>query len=224
LRWLAPVWLAVYLPAYSITYGLANFLFVCNIAVLTACVGLWRGSALLLSSAALSSIVIDPAWTLDLAWRLLLGHHLIGGTEYMWDPRWPLPVRLLSLYHVALPVLLLLALRRTGYDRRAYWLQSLIAVAAVLAGRLADPGANINSAFVDPILKRAFEPAALHLAATRSRRWCCRGCSHRLVDSRMGTLAIPQGGLRSCRSTFRAFVHGGLAAIFAHRCLPCVLS
>ena len=64
----------------------------------------------------------------------------------------------------ALPILLLVALRRTGFDRRAYHLQSLTALAAVGAGRLADPGANVNSAFVDPLLKRSFEPAALHLA------------------------------------------------------------
>ena len=164
LRWLAPIWLAIYLPAYAITYGFANFLFLCNIAVMMACAGLWRGSALLLSSAALSSLVVDPVWTLDFVWRLLLGRHLIGGTEYMWDLRWPLPVRLLSLYHVALPILLLVALRRTGFDRRAYILQSLTALAAVGTARLADPGANINSAFVDPLLKRSFEPAALHLA------------------------------------------------------------
>lgn len=165
LRWLAPAWLAVYLPAYTLTYGPANFLFLCNIAVVLGCVGLWRGSALLLSSAALSSVVVDSVWTLDFAWRLLLGRHLIGGTEYMWDPRWPLFTRTLSLYHVALPGLLLFALRRTGYDRRAYLLQSLIAVAAVVAGRLvAGPEANINHAFFDPILKRSWQPAALHVA------------------------------------------------------------
>ena len=168
LRWLAPAWLAIYLPAYAIHYGLANFLFLCNIAVMMACVGLWRGNGLMLSSAALSSLLVDPVWTLDVGWRLLLGRHLIGGTEYMWDPRWPLPVRLLSLYHVALPVLLLVTLRHTGYDRRAYPLQSLVALAAVGAGRLAGPGANINHAFVDPILKRSFEPAALHLAVIAS--------------------------------------------------------
>jgi hypothetical protein len=164
LRWLAPSWLAVYLPAYQLSYGAANFLFLCNLALLLACLGLWRGSALLLSSAALSSLVIDPIWALDVGWRLLLGRHLIGGTEYMWDPRWPLAVRLLSLYHVALPVLLLLALRRTGYDRRAYRLQSLIALAAVVAGRLVGPHVNINYAYVDPLLKRSFEPAVLHVA------------------------------------------------------------
>jgi hypothetical protein len=164
LRWLAPIWLAVYLPAYAFSYGLANFLFLCNIAVMMACAGLWRGSALLVSSAALSSLVVDPVWTLDFAWRLLLGRHLIGGTEYMWDPRWPLPVRLLSLYHVVLPILLLVALRRTRYDLRAYPLQSLIAVTAVVAGRLVGPHVNINYAFVDPLLKRSWQPAALHVA------------------------------------------------------------
>lgn len=165
MRWLAPAWLAVYLPAYTLSYGLANFLFLCNIAVGLTCLGLWRGSALLLSSAALSSLLVDTVWTLDFAWRLLLGRHLIGGTEYMWDPRWPLFTRLLSLYHGALPGLLLFALRRTGYDRRAYLVQSLIAVAAVVAGRLvAGPEANINHAFFDPILKRSFEPAVFHLA------------------------------------------------------------
>jgi hypothetical protein len=164
LRWLAPAWLAVYLPAYTLSYGLANFLFLCNIAVFLCCVGLWRGSAVPLSAAALSSLVIDPVWTLDFGWRLLSGRHLLGGTEYMWDPRFPLFTRLLSLYHVALPGLLLYALRRTGYDRRAYPLQSLIAVAVVVAGRLVGPQVNINYAYVDPLLKRSFEPAVLHVA------------------------------------------------------------
>jgi hypothetical protein len=163
LRWLAPSWLAVYLPAYQLSYGAVNFLFLCNVALIMACLGLWRGSPLLLSSAALSSLVIDPIWVLDFGWRVVLGRHLIGGTEYMWDQRWSLATRALSLYHVALPGLLLLALRRTGYDRRAYLLQSLVALAAVVAGRLAGPHVNINYAYVDPLLKRSFEPAVLHV-------------------------------------------------------------
>lgn len=163
-RWVALAWLLVYLPSYSLTYGPANFLFLCNVAVAITCVGLWRGSALLISSQALSSLLVDSVWALDFISRLLLGRHLIGGTEYMFDPRWPLFTRLLSLYHVALPGLFLSWLRRTGYDRRAYLLQSLVAVLAVCAGRLAGPDKNINFAFVDPILKRSFEPAALHIA------------------------------------------------------------
>jgi hypothetical protein len=163
-RWVALGWLVLYLPSYSLTYGAANFLFLCNIAVALTCVGLWRGSALLLSSQALSSLLVDSVWALDFLSRLLLGSHLIGGTEYMFDPRWPLFTRLLSLYHLALPGLMLSWLRRTGYDRRAYALQSLIALLAVCAGRLAGRDRNINFAFVDPILKRSFEPVALHIA------------------------------------------------------------
>jgi len=164
LRWLALAWLAVYLPSYTLVYGVANFLFLCNIAAVLACIGLWRGSALLLSSQALSSLVVDGIWVLDFASRLTLGRHLIGGTEYMLDRHLPLFTRMLSLYHVILPILLLLCLRRTGYDRRGYALQAAIGVLAVAAARLAGPEANINYAFVDPLLKRSWQPAWLHLA------------------------------------------------------------
>jgi hypothetical protein len=82
----------------------------------------------------------------------------------MWDPQWPLATRLLSLYHVALPVALVVALRRIGYDSRGYWLQSAIAVAGVSLGRLFGPQANINNAFVDPILKRSWGGPLTHVA------------------------------------------------------------
>lgn len=99
LRWVGLAWLAVYLPAYATVYGFANFLFLCNLAVLLVVAGLWRGSALLLSSQAIGILLVGTAWTLDLVLRLATGRHWIGGTEYMWDPQWPLATRLLSLYH-----------------------------------------------------------------------------------------------------------------------------
>ena len=90
--------------------------------------------------------------------------HLTGGTEYMWDARFPLWVRLLSLFHVVLPVLLLAALRRAGYDHRALRLQSWIAAALLAASRFLGPTQNVNYAFADPIFHRAFGPAPVHLA------------------------------------------------------------
>jgi hypothetical protein len=164
LRRAALAFLAVYLPAYAIAYGLANFLFLCNLSVILSAVGIWTGSRLLLSSQAVGVLLVGTAWTLDVLGRLVLGRHLIGGTEYMWDPQWPLFTRLLSLYHVALPVALVHALRRTGYDARGYWLQSAIAFAMVSVGRLFGPQANINNAFVDPILSRSWGGAASHVA------------------------------------------------------------
>ena len=164
LRWAGAAFLAVYVPAYAAAYGLANFLFLCNLSVILAAVGIWSCSRVLISSQAVAILLVGAAWTLDAAGRLAFGSHLIGGTEYMWDPQWPLVTRLLSLYHVALPIVLLVALRRIGYDARGYWLQSAIAVVVVSAGRLFGPQANINNAFVDPILKRSWGGPLTHLA------------------------------------------------------------
>ena len=165
LRWAAAAFLALYVPGYALAYGLANFLFLCNLSVILAGVGIWTGNRLLLSSQAVAILLVGVAWAVDVASRLLTGSHLIGATAYMWDPRWPLFARLLSLYHVALPVVLVSALRRVGYDPRGYWLQSAIAIVAVAAGRLFGPAANINYAFVDPLLKRTWGGPVTHVAA-----------------------------------------------------------
>jgi hypothetical protein len=166
LRWLALAWLCVYLPAYTLAYGPANFLFLCNLGVMLTCLGIWRGSALLLSSQAVAAMAICAAWWLDAGARLLSGRHLVGVTAYMWDPQYPLFTRTLSLYHVAWPILLVACLRRVGYDPRGYLLQGALAVVFVLLSRLAGPAANINFAFTDPLFHRSLGPAPAHLALT----------------------------------------------------------
>jgi hypothetical protein len=157
----------VWAPAYALGYEPENFLALCDVAVVLTCVGLWNGSALLLSSQALSSLLVDFAWTLDVVWRLVTGRHLIGGTEYMWDPQFALWLRLLSLFHVVWPPLLLYAVRRTGYDPRGLLLQAgIAAVLIVLARLLTGPEENLNSAYRDLFFKRAWGPAPVHLAVT----------------------------------------------------------
>lgn len=166
LRAAALAWLAVFVAVYWFVYGPVNFLHLCDVAVILTCVGIWRGSALLLSSQAVSSLVIDLTWNLDVLWRLLLGRHLLGGTEYMWDARWPLAVRLMSLFHVVWPPLLLWSLRRVRYDRRALVVQSAIAAALFVGSRALAPGLNIDFAERDPFVGRQWGPAPVHLALT----------------------------------------------------------
>jgi hypothetical protein len=166
LAWLGVAWLAVYVPAYASAYGLANFLFLCDVGVVITAVGFIIGSRLLVSSQALAAPVIGLAWGLDAGWRLFTGRHLYGGTEYMWDPALPWLARLLSLYHLLWPLLLLYCLRRSGYDRRAWPLQALIAALAIGAARLLTSAQeNINFAFRDPFFHRQLGPPALHLLA-----------------------------------------------------------
>ena len=163
IRWGVLVWLAIWIPAYWRTWGPANFLHLCDIAVILTCVGVWTGSALLVSSQAVSSLLVDAAWAIDAGSRLLRGRGLIGGAEYLFDAHYPLWIRLLSLFHLALPVLLLWAMARTGYDRRGWPLQCAIALPAFTAARFTAAALNINYAFTDPFIHRAWGPPPIHV-------------------------------------------------------------
>jgi hypothetical protein len=166
LRLAAAVWLIVFVTVYGWIYGAENFIRLCDVAVIVTCIGIMTGRALLVSSQAVSSLVVDLAWNLDLLWRLLSGRHLIGGTEYMWDERYPLWVRLMSLFHVVWPPLLFVVLRRLGYDPRGLLLQCGIAAVVLVASRFILPGENLNFAHRDPFFHRSWGPAPVHLGLT----------------------------------------------------------
>jgi hypothetical protein len=152
----------IWLPAYILIWGWSNLLHLCDIAVIFACAGLWLGNSLLLSSQAVSLLAAGVLWSADAGWRLFTGRYLVGGTEYMWDVHYPLWVRLLSLFHIGLPIVLLYALRKTGYDRRALATQSSIAAGLLAISRFW-PQTNLNYAYQDPLFHRTWGPAPIHL-------------------------------------------------------------
>ncbi|MFZ0213825.1 MAG: hypothetical protein WBE20_06680 [Candidatus Acidiferrales bacterium] len=164
IRWASVAWLAVWIPAYWITWGASNFIHLCDIAVILTCAGIWLGNARLLSSQAVSSIAIDLLWDLDAAWKIFFGHTLLGATDYLWDANFPHWVRMLSLFHVVWPILLLWSLKRAGYDRSGFIFQTSIAALAMVAARYTNPAQNINYVFSDPILHRMWGPEPAHLA------------------------------------------------------------
>jgi hypothetical protein len=164
LRWVALSWLVVWLPSYVWAWGSANLLHLCDIAVILGCVGIWWGSSLLISSQAVGSLAAGILWVLDVGWRLTTGRFLVGGTDYMWDARYPLWVRLLSCFHIGLPLALLWAMRKVGYDRRALALQAAIAAGLFVAARFLPQELNLNYAYRDPLFHRAWGPAPVHLA------------------------------------------------------------
>ncbi|HYW97486.1 MAG TPA: hypothetical protein VE822_00115 [Candidatus Elarobacter sp.] len=164
LRWVGLLWTIVWLPAYIRFWGWANLLHLCDVAVLLGCAGLWWGSSLLISSQAVSSVAAGILWSIDVGWRFVTGRFLVGGTEYMWDARVPVWVRLLSTFHLALPLALLWAMRKIGYDHRALALQAAIAAGLFIASRFLPAGFNMNYVYQDPLFHRSWGPAPAHLA------------------------------------------------------------
>ena len=127
---------AVLVPGYWITYGPANFLYFCDLAAVVTLVGLWLQSPLLLSMEAVAILVPQAVWVVDFGGHLL-GRPVLGMTGYMFDPKYKLWVRGLSLFHGWLPLLLVWAVRRVGYDRRAVWAQTVVGVGVLLVCYLA---------------------------------------------------------------------------------------
>jgi len=121
--WLKIVWTAwviCWAPMYWKQYGVQNFLFFCDLGNLVILVALWSESALLFSWQAVSLLVFQSLFTIDVVGAWLDGHHFIGGTEFMFDPHLPLLVRALSLFHVVTPGILLWAVWRLGYDPQGW--------------------------------------------------------------------------------------------------------
>src|SRR5580692_8157466 len=118
------IWLIAWAPIYWSHYGLQNFLFFCDIGNVLIGIGLWLESPLIFSWAACGLLFFQTLYTIDLSGALLSGRHIIGGTEYMFDPHLSLLGRLLSLFHVVTPPLLLWAIWRLGYDRRGWKFQT----------------------------------------------------------------------------------------------------
>jgi hypothetical protein len=123
-RWLKvswTVWVAVWAPIYFHQYGPRNFLWFCDLGNFLIMVGLWKESALVLSWQACSVLLVQILFTVDVTIRAFFGVHPIGGTAYMFNDdgsNLSLGLRLLSLFHVVTPPVLLWSLSRVGYDRR----------------------------------------------------------------------------------------------------------
>jgi hypothetical protein len=138
------VWLLIWAPVYWRQYGAQNFLFFCDVGNFLIAVALWLESRLIFSWQAVGLLVFQSLYTLDLLGALVSGKHAIGGTEYMFDPKIPLLVRALGLYHVIVPPLLLWGIRRLGYDRRGWMLQVLTTCILVPINFLWRPEYNVN--------------------------------------------------------------------------------
>ncbi|MGA2647219.1 MAG: hypothetical protein ABSF15_21125 [Candidatus Sulfotelmatobacter sp.] len=145
--WIKLLWTAcviAWVPVYWRQYGLQNFLFFCDLGNFLITAALWLESPLIFSWQASGLLLFQTLFTIDLAGALVSGRHIIGGTEYMFDPHVPLSIRLMSLFHVVTPPLLLWAIWRLGYDRRGWKVQTLTAWIVVPINYFWRPEFDVN--------------------------------------------------------------------------------
>ena len=138
------IWLLIWAPIYWRQYGAQNFLFFCDIGNVLIGIALWLESPLIFSWATCGLLVFQTIYTIDLIGALFAPHHSFGGLDYMFDPRLPIVVRLLSLFHIVTPPLLLWAIWRLGYDSRGWKLQTLMMWIVVPINYLWRPQDDVN--------------------------------------------------------------------------------
>lgn len=139
------VWTVLWALAYGIYHGPENFLWFCDLANFVVAAALWLESPLLISWQAVSVLIVQTLYLVDVTFRFIMGSRLLGATDFMFNDSIPLEIRLLSLcLHLVTPPVLIACLGRLGYDRRALWLQIVSTAVLLVISYRWGPLRNIN--------------------------------------------------------------------------------
>lgn len=109
--------MTVLVPFYLNEYGPTNFLYFCDVALFVTLAAMWLESPLLASMAAVGIILPQIAWVVDFI-GYAVDRPIFYMAGYMYDPKYTLMARGLSLFHGWLPFLLLWLVVRLRYDSR----------------------------------------------------------------------------------------------------------
>jgi len=135
---------------YLTEYGIENFLWGSDIALLVTVFGLWLENRFLISMMIIGVLLPEFLWNIAFFFQLIAGYDVLSLnlTAYMFDPNRLLILRYLSLFHVFLPIVLCYAVLRLGYDSRAFRAQCLLVwIILPVSYFFTDPERNINGVF-----------------------------------------------------------------------------
>jgi len=136
--------MAVLIPVYWHYYGPTNFLYFCDVALILTLIAIWPENALLISMCAVGILLPQVLWVADFVANAL-GFSLLGMADYMFDTSHSLFLRLLSLFHLWLPFLLIYLVWNIGYDRRAFWSWTVLAWVLLLVSFFLMPPPSPNA-------------------------------------------------------------------------------
>jgi hypothetical protein len=93
---------AVLVPSYLLAYGPTNFLYFCDVALLTTLVAIWLESPLLASAPAVGILLPQLLWVIDFL-VAAAGFKFTGMTAYMFDAKLALFTRGLTFFTSGCP-------------------------------------------------------------------------------------------------------------------------
>ncbi len=145
-KWAYLALVLVIVPVYAVEHGWLNFLWFSTLALLGGLVAAWLENRRIASMMLVAVLLPELGWVLDFMASLVVwGSAPLGIVQYLFDPGERLFVRLLSLYHVPLPFVLLWLVWRLGYDPRAWRFTVLLGWGVLLLTfSFATPDKNVN--------------------------------------------------------------------------------
>ncbi len=161
------VFVAILVPLYWLEYGPQNFLWGSDIALFATLLAVWIESRLLVSMMAVAVLLPELLWIVDYFGRLIGGPEALPGlgTRYMFNPEISILVRVLSLFHLVLPGLLIWLVHRLGYHRRALAYQTALAwLLLPVTYLVTEPSANVNWVYGLGREPQTWMPPLLYLA------------------------------------------------------------
>ncbi len=146
---LLTIFTLILIPIYYKEYGLENFLWFSDIGLFLTVIALWLHSSLIMSIATVSLLLPELLWNIDFFVELTTRYKFFGLAGYMFDAQYSLFLRILSLFHVVLPVIWIWGLIAWGYNPYALFWAILMCWVVLLATYLfTDPKENINWVFM----------------------------------------------------------------------------
>lgn len=140
--------MAILIPTYWIHYGPANFLWISDVTLILAFLSVLFESKLFASMAAVGGFVLETFWTVSFVLALVFNIHFTDIADYMFNAALPLWLRLLSLFHLFLPPLVIWLVRQLGYSKKAVWIQiTLTCLVLTICWAFTNPSENINWVF-----------------------------------------------------------------------------
>ncbi|MEX0940204.1 MAG: hypothetical protein WDZ41_02500 [Candidatus Babeliales bacterium] len=155
----------ILVPVYWQYYGLQNFLWLSDIGLFITLFALWFESSLLISIAVLAVMPVEITWNVDFFLQLLTGYSIFGIAHYMFDPALPLFLKILSLFHLVMPILWIWYLLKWGYHKQSLVFSTILFwIVLLLTYLFSNSHKNINWVFMPEIDNWQWMPSLAWLA------------------------------------------------------------